>query len=230
MHAFSITMAAILLISLIVMALIGVEQRQLEALGNDRPRYLTQITNFTYTSYNDKGRQESVLAANDLVIRPRNYRAFNIKSINEVDLTNARIKEYTYTNKPDIQAGITPDKSILQVIGNEDMWSGDDKNKFGLITRVIINKFEFSRFSNSTQTHHLKAEQASVGKKKHKIVFNQVVLEHMATGKRLISEKLIWDKKQDSFLVPGNYILQTPKREIRGHNVRMNMDLSMQPL
>ena len=230
MHASSITIAAILLLSLVIMALTGIEQWQPEELGDDKPRYLTQITNFTYTSYNAEGRQESVLAANDLVIRPRNYRAFNIKSINEVGLTNARIREYAYTNKPDRQTGITPDKDILQVVGNEDMWSGNDKNKFGLITRVVINKFEFSRFSNSTQTHLLKAEQASVGKKKHRIVFNQAVLEHLTTGKRLISEKLIWDKKQDSFLVPGNYILQTPEREIRGHNVRMNLDLTMQPL
>ena len=229
MRASSITMAIILLLSLIVVALVGCGHKQTVALDNDRPQYLVQMIDFISRSYNTEGRVASVVAADDLVIRPRSYRVFNIKSLNEVVLTNVRIEEHLYDNKLDTPAGISLERDILGVVGNEGMRSGSNK-EFGLITRVVINKFELAKFIDKRQTILLKAEQASIGKKKHQVVFNQAALEQMATGKRLISEKLIWDKNLDAFLIPGSYILQTPERQTQGHNVRMNLDFVMQSL
>jgi lipopolysaccharide export system protein LptC len=230
MRASSITMAIILLLSLIVVALVGCGHKQTVALDNDRPRYLVQMIGFISTSYNTEGRVASVVAADDLVIRPRNYRGFNIRSLNEVVLTNVRIEEHLYDNKPDTQAGISLERDILGVVGKEGSNKEGSNKEFGLITRVVINKFELAKFIDKRQTILLKAEQASIGKKKHQVVFNQAVLEQLATGKRLISEKLIWDKNQDAFLIPGSYILQTSERQTQGHNVWMNLGFIMQPL
>lgn len=229
MRASYINMVAILLLSLIVVALVGCGRKQTAALDNNRPRYLVQMIDFISRSYSTEGRVARVVAADDLVIRPRNYGVFNIKSLNEVVLTNVRIEEHLYDDKLDAQSGIGLERDILGVVGNEGMRSGSNK-EFGLITRVVINKFELAKFIDKRQTILLKAEQASMGKKKHQVVFNQATLEQLATGKRLISEKLIWDKNQDAFLIPGSYTLQTPERQTQGHNVWMNLDFNMQPL
>jgi hypothetical protein len=192
---------------------------------NDKPfnPYPIDIKGINHTIYEDN-RLVAQIKADEIKINPRKFYIFNISTLNELTVINADFEVYLY---PDIKKnGIFPfTNNILPVTEKQHM-----PKEFGLITRGIIKGLSLKAHRSNKPFLIVKAANGYIDFKNKRIILEKASVEEISSGKRIISDSIVWDQKGKVFKIRDEYLAVTPKGKASGRGVQFNLDFVFTPL
>lgn len=202
-------------------------------LANTQPAHTArqlhqEITEFSYREYGAHG-LITRLEADTLSVIPRRFLFFNIKSLNEVHLTNARIETHLYENVSSDHE-LVPLATDLFIPGETGKKESHPRREFGLITRSVAKGIVVKIFRADSLALVLRAESAYIEREKRKPGFLNATLEDESSTMRIIADKIIWNAKDKVFLVPGHYVAQTASGRASGKGIRIDLDFGVTKL
>jgi hypothetical protein len=185
-----------------------------------------QISEFTYTSQ-DQNRLVHVLHAEQLVIRPRRFTVFNIKSINEALVENARFELHLY-------AKAATDNTLSdyeKVLPFNQAKRGNHRHGavVGMVTRLIANGVRVDIFRDEIPAIVLAAEYGLVEKRKPEAVFINAILKDSRSDRVVRSRTILWDEKRMLFVIPGPYVMSASGNDDRGKSIEIDLDFNIKP-
>ena len=159
--------------------------------------------------------------AEELTIQPKHFFVFNIKSIDEMVITNAVAKLY-------LRQGESKDIDLLAFVDINiilDPSKGQTFRDIALISGVRIRPFTLHIYKDNTLAFIVQAEEALItflGQKAMRM--KRCSLEDVLTHKSIMSELIIWDSQQKTFNVPGNYLAVTPRGKATGQRIKVDIN------
>ena len=168
--------------------------------------------------------------ADSLSLVARRIFLFNIKSLNEIQLENAEIEAHFF-EEPSEKLDLLPFHDDSNLFGSGGILAAESGKPYGTITRSVIYRgVSVKIFNSDALVLTLTADSASVKNKKSYPEFFRARLESAESGKRIISDKIIWDVKARWFVIPGPYLAQTPKGRASGTDITVDLDFNVSPL
>jgi len=193
-----------------------------------RQRLPLKITGLVYSAQNEYGVVHA-LQADQLLIKPRKFRLFNIRNVNEAVLNNARFETRFYADTTSEQP-LFDYAAVLPVGDDEGGSSHRSRSGFGLVTRLVANRVKFDIFRSEQKSMTLTAALGLLEKKKREAEFLNATLSDMRSARRISSRKIIWDAKNSVFVIPGAYILHSAAKDVAGESIKVDMDFTIKPL
>jgi hypothetical protein len=189
-----------------------------------------QLTDFWYSAQDENGVLNTVEADN-LVIRPRRYLVFNIKSLNEAILTRAHLQVHLRDKD---NADVNPfDVKYEDIIPFTDSGAGSENRSrgsgFGIVTRLLAEDLTLDVLRKASTTLVLTAERGLVENRKGEAQFINATLSDPRTGRLIRSNRILWDNKRKKFMVPGTYSLTAPRDQVRGEAISVDLDFNIKP-
>lgn len=187
-----------------------------------------QIEQLVQTSQDDN-RVVRTLQAERLFIRPRRFGVFNIKSVNEAVLHNARFETHLYDDNSD---GQTPLFTYEQASPFSTGGSGGGRrggSVVGRVTRLIANGVHGEIFRADVKSMVLTSRYGVVEKKQHEAEFINATLQHVHTGRHISSRRMLWDGRKRVFVIPGRYTLTAAGGRQQGESVEVDLDFRITP-
>ena len=190
-------------------------------------RFHQEITNFTYHQYDGDG-LVTLLQADNLSVIPRKLLFFNIKSVNEVHIANARIESHFYEN----DRGDTAVPAVIDHLADRRNSKGNSNNylEIGLITRVIVKGIYMQLFKADTLMLVLSADEGHVDHTSKILYFINAVLQDPTATNRIVSNKMIWDQQDRVFKIPGKYISISDKGRSNGKGIKVDLAFTILPI
>jgi hypothetical protein len=168
------------------------------------------------------------LKADELTIGPRKYFAFNIRPLNEANLKNTKLETYYYSNESE------KNRDTWSINGNGDFLMGSSPqnslSSMGIITRCRISGFSWEIYRDGQPGMVVQARDALINFRNHKIKLSEVRIYDRKSQKFIAAHSAVWNEKQKTFLIPGNYIAMTPKGYASGSGVRLDLNFVASPL
>lgn len=161
--------------------------------------------------------------AEDFRIIPRRFFVFNVKSLNEAVITNARIKLFERKETGEARKKDDPFGSLFREFT-------DKENATGVITRAVVKGMEVSIYNTEGLTHHLTAARADLKAGQNQTVFYHAALEHPSSKRVITTEKLLWDAQEREFRIPGEYTGSGPGGAFQGKGVRIDLNFRVRQL
>jgi len=178
-----------------------------------------QISEFRYTSQ-DQDRLVHVLQAKQLVIQPRRFMVFNIKSINEAVLQNARLETHFYPESA---------KQSVMPFGQSTRGTRHTGSAVGLVTRLIANRIRIDIFRGDMQAIVLAANYGLVEKKNSEAEFINAILKDSRSDRVIRSSRILWDEKRRLFVIPGTYAMSASGNDTSGQSIEIDLDFNIRP-
>ena len=194
-----------------------------------RQRLPLKITGLVYSAQNERG-VVYALQADQLLIKPRKFRLFNIRNVNEAVLDNARFETRFYADTTSEQRLF--DYEAVLPVGDDDSDSDRHRSRsgYGLVTRLVANRVKFDIFRSEQKSMTLTAALGLLENKKREAEFLNATLRDMRSARRISSRKIIWDAKNSVFVIPGSYVLHSPAKDVVGESIKVDMDFIIKPL
>ena len=194
----------------------------------DQPhRIYPEITGLSSKIYGDGGITTWVKAAR-IAVGPRRILFFNLHSVNEIQMTNVRIKHYLSAISPEDESLTPLTLELINLGGGQDK-TRHRRNGVSVISRVVIDDLSLELLRADIPAIALQAERAYLRKDRHPRFFN-AFLEDPASGKRIYSKKILWNSEIRKFQIPGKYIAQTPAGKASGENIQVDIDFKVTAL
>ncbi len=195
--------------------------------------YPLSIKGISSSSYDSNGRLLMQIKADEIKVKPRRFFVFNIKSINEVTITNVKAAFYFYEDKTksDVNKPQT-DVDLLNLYeGVIHQKKGDAVPKeFGRITRGVIKGFTLEIYRKEKLSVIVKANEGEIDFRKKMVEMKDVHLEEVLSKKIIKSNFAVWDNKEKFFKIPGEYIAATPKGSAKARGLKIDMDFKVEKL
>ncbi len=161
----------------------------------------TLITDLRYKACKD-GRLVARIEAEEFKIRPRRFFVFQIKSLNEAIITNAKMDLFFRRGVPhgslQQEGGDGPFGALLRDLTNKE--SG-----VGLVTKVTLKGVDISIYDSDALTQRLRADSADLRSDTGQGTFYNATLEETSSGKFAVAAKVVWDSHKRKFKVSGDY-------------------------
>jgi hypothetical protein len=180
---------------------------------------------FRYTAVGEYG-LDNVVEADSLEVRPRRFMVFNAKSINEAILINARLALYTYENK-EPYSDLFEFESALPFAGSSN--DSGRSRVLGRVTRLVADTITIELFRDDLKIIVLEAAVGLIDKKKKGAKFFNVTLQHVLSNRIVRAENMLWDRKREVFIIPGEYIDIGPSGRVTGKSVEIDIDFKITP-
>ncbi len=200
---------------------------QLEQPASRQPLPL-KITGLVYSAQNEHGVVHA-LQADQLLIKPRKFRLFNIRNVNEAVLNNARFETRFYADTTSEQH-LFDYEAVLPVGDDEGDSRYRSRSGYGLVTRLVANRVKFDIFHSEQKSMTLTAALGLLENKKREAEFLNATLRDMRSARRISSRKIIWDAKNSVFVIPGSYVLHSPAKNVAGESIKVDMGFRIEPL
>jgi len=186
-----------------------------------------QIRDFRYSSQ-DENRIVHALQAEQLVIQPRRFRVFNIKSVNEAVLQNAHFESYSYKKT----AMHTPLLEYQKVIPFSKGARGRHRNGSvtGLVTRLIAKGVRFDIFRDGRQSIALTAEYGLVEKKRSEAEFVNGIIKDSRSDRVIRSSRILWKEKRKVFVIPDAYAMSASGTHTTGKSIEIDLEFNIAPV
>lgn len=185
-----------------------------------------QISEFRYTSQ-DQDRLVHVLQAKQLVIQPRRFMVFNIKSINEAVLQNARLETHFYPESAK-QSSLFDFQEVMP-FGQSTRGTRHTGSAVGLVTRLIANRIRVDIFRGDRQAIVLAANYGLVEKKNSEAEFINAILKDSRSDRVIRSSRILWDEKRRLFVIPGTYAMSASGNDTSGQSIEIDLDFNIRP-
>ena len=203
-----------------------------------------QIKTFSYKAY-DENRLDKSLEADLLEVRPRRFMAFNVKSINEAIVRDARFAFFSYSDRePDINffesalpfIDIDPtevlmteraeDAPVMKSDSGASGWVGS----LGRVTRIVLYKVNLDFYFDEQKTMALTAETGLMKKKKESARFYNATLHDVRSNRFIKGREIQWDTRRKVFVIPQRYRDFSPSGTIDGKSIEIDMDFNITSL
>jgi len=169
----------------------------------------------------------AMLNADQLKVSLRNYYIFNIKSVNELTLTNVKLETHCY---PDMSEKY---KKTVSFLPNESILSFSNNlipiKKTGFITRGVIKEFTWKIFNADNPCLTVKARKAYLDLEKNDLELRNVIIENSLSKKLIVSRSASWREKEKVFKIPGTYLAITPEGTSRGNRIKLYLTSALNP-
>ncbi|NIO17189.1 MAG: hypothetical protein GTN70_09355 [Deltaproteobacteria bacterium] len=169
------------------------------------------------------GRVVSRIIADELSVKPRRFYIFNIKPFNEIGMTNAKL-EYHLSEGSTPEGGdpFSLDEHISSLKGIAVSRSG-----LGVITRGVIKGFVLEVMRGEVPLLSVSSEEAQIDLEKKRTELIRACLQDLKTGKKITSNRIIWDAREKVFKIPGRYLAKSPEGNSRGKGIRVDLDFTV---
>ncbi len=159
----------------------------------------TCITGLRYKTCRN-GRLVARIDAEEFKIRPRRFFVFQIKSLNEAIITNAKMDLFFRKEAPHgslgQEGGDGPFGALLRDLTNKE--SG-----VGLVTKVTLKGIDISIYDSDVLTQRLRADSADLRSDTGQGIFYKATLEEPSIGKFTVAPKVVWDPHKKKFKAQG---------------------------
>lgn len=197
------------------------------ASQNPHERLHQKITGLSFNQYSDHG-IVTRLEADTLTVVPRRLLFFNIKSINEVRLSNVRAETYIY---PDASQETRLLPRTADMLTSESGSSNNNPaSELGLITRSTVDGVHLKIFKAGSLAVVLRAGHAETDMISGKTRLKNAIIENPGATRRITSKKMTWDAKDQEFRIPGNYVAYTDKGRASGRGIKVDLDFQISSL
>lgn len=186
-----------------------------------------QMEEFRYISQ-DQNRIVRVLQAQQLVIQPRRFMVFNIKSVNEAILQNAHFETHFY-EKAVMHAPLIDYQEILPFSEGSRGNKHHNGSVVGLVTRSIAKGVRFDIFYEEERSIVLAAEYGLMEKKKSEAEFINAILRDSRSDRLIRSSRILWNEKRKVFVIPGAYTMSASGNKTSGESVEIDLDFNITP-
>ena len=185
-----------------------------------------QISEFRYTSQ-DENRLVHVLQAKRLVIQPRRFMVFNIKSVNEAVLDNARLEVHLYKDAM-TRNTLSDYEKVLPFNGKK---RGNHRHGavVGMVTRLVANGVRVDIFRDQIPAMILAAEYGLMEKKKSEAEFINAILKDSRSDQVIRSGRILWHEKRKLFVIPGSYAMSASGNYTSGESIEIDLDFNITP-
>jgi hypothetical protein len=195
--------------------------------------YPLSIKGISSSTYDNNGRLLMQIKADEIKVNPRRFFVFNIKSINEVTITNIKAAFYFYEDKPKSDS----DKPQLD-IDLLNLYEGVMHQKkgnavpkeLGRITRGVIKGFTLEIYKKGKLFVIVKANEGEIDFRKKTVEMKNAHLEEVISKKIIKSNFAVWDNKEKVFKIPGEYIATTPKGSAKANGLRVDLNFVVEKL
>jgi hypothetical protein len=179
-----------------------------------------QIKDFRYAGQ-EQNRLVRVLEARELVVQPRRFGVFNIKSVNEAVLKDAHFEvhfyeeaveeiplfDYQQVQRPSESTGRRPHEAVT-----------------GVVTRAIAKGVLYRIFRDESEKIVLHAEYGVMEKRKSGPEFFNATIKDSGSDSFIRSRKILWDEQERVFVIPGAYAMSASGRRTSGKAVQVDLD------
>ena len=185
-----------------------------------------QIQHFRYVNQ-DNNRIVYALQAEQLLIRPRRFMVFNIKSVNEAVLKNARFETHFYEET----AMHTPLFDYQEALPFNKGTGNKQRNGpiIGLVTRLIAKGVRLDIFREEMPVMVLVAEYGLVENKKSEAEFINGIIKDSCSDRFIRSSRILWDDKIKVFVIPGAYTMSASGNSTNGESIQIDLDFNIKP-
>jgi len=175
-----------------------------------------------------KGELTSEIKAEMVAVVPRKFMYFNVKGMNEIVITNAKINTHL-KSIGEIKSGVMPTTNDFVFHGTVPERSSELIRYFGVITRISIQNIHWEIYRGGKASVYVKANYAYImSTSKGKFYLVDAVLQSYGRDKKIISKKIIWNANERYFLIPGEYYAETPKGSATGiWPIRVDLDFQV---
>ena len=164
------------------------------------------------------------IRADEIKINPRKILAFNIRKINEVTITNARMEIYLTPNSRENNPFSYIERTIAPILLEKDV-KRRSGTEFGLITRGVVKKMNIVVLDQQKPVLSIQANTAVLDLKKNKVKMQSACVNDPPTERSISGETIFWDGKNKCFSIPGPYSLISPSGNHTGHKIQFDLNL-----
>ncbi len=169
----------------------------------------------------------SRLRARQILVRPRRFSIFSIKSINELVVVDPLFESFpipvTRHRFPQAQKGLSDQLSGC-LSGLSDM------NGLGRIASGLLMNLQMVFHDPSISISRVTARQGSLNFQKNEVMLQDVLLESASRKKKLHCARAIWSNQEQAFLIPEQYSIESSSGRHFGSGVVIDMDFTVKPL
>lgn len=169
----------------------------------------------------------ATLSADQLKVSPRNYYIFNIKSMNELILTNVKLETHCYPGMSE------KGKKTVSLPSNKSILSFSDNliplKRTGFITRGVIKELTWIIFNADNPCLTVRARKAYLDLEKNDLELRNVIIENTLSKKLIVSRSASWHEKEKVFKIPGTYLAITPQGASRGNRIKLYLTSALNP-
>ncbi len=191
--------------------------------AHTNPSRPLDIKGLIFSTYGEQGSLTQRISAKQLMVKPRKFGVFRVKSVNEVVFVAVEFEFY----RQFAEDGNSKDDSSLAAGMAEGMYGLSELKGIGRLTRAAMVGIKMRVLSQGKETFSLLAESGEIELKSKKTSFENVRFSLPANQSILEAKKSVWDKELQAFVVAGEYVLQTPKGEQRGRGAAIKDDGSL---
>ncbi len=172
------------------------------------------------------GRVVSRIIAEELSVKPRRFYIFSIRPFNEISMTNAKL-EYHLLEGTNSEAGdpFSLDEHLSSLKG-----SAISRKGLGVITRGVIKGLVLEIMRGKVPLLSVSSAEAKIDLKKKRTELFRTCLKDLKSGKKITSNRIIWDNGEKAFKIPGRYWAESPKGKSRGKGIRVDLDFNVSRL
>ena len=188
------------------------------------PIRLQGISNSIY----DNNRIIAKMEADEFKVNPRKFFVFNVKSLNEITITNVKLEiYYNNDNKNSSNVDLIP---LSQLQFSEFKEGNRAKNGMGLITRGIVKGLSLRVYKANQLSLVVKAKEAHINFRNREMRMKNASIEEVISKRLIESKSIIWDNEQKLFDIPGEYIIVTSREKAKGKGIKVGIDFELNPL
>lgn len=166
------------------------------------------------------------IEADEFKVNQRRFWVFNIRPFNEVTLTNAKLEVHFYEEMPSEADMFSFAKDILSL----NKKGKSDLKGMGLITRGVIKNLTLEVYKAEKLSMVVRARKAYIDFRRNKTRFEMADIEDVVSKKRIKSKSGIWNNKEKVFVIPGDYVVQTPEGRASGRGIKIDLNFTVTPL
>ncbi len=223
------TIGHIFLILLIAITFSGCERNEekhtQKSTRIEKSSKVTDIRGITHTSYSQEGQVLQRIAADQFLVRPRQFGVLRVKSINEAYLVNTSIDlhkrtDFDASTEEDLAESLTSSDSAINfssIIQNLAQARG-----VGRLTRVISTDLELSIFHNENLRYKILSDKAVIDFNKGQSSFNGFKYIHQEHGFLIRASEAYHDHENNRFVVPGPFSLSSRTTNRQGKGLIIN--------
>jgi len=182
-----------------------------------------------------KGKKILRLRTDFLMVNPRRFPLFQIRTLNEVTLHNTKIENFLGENLSLVDVGfLSFFESLLQLGSKNKSTTADDKviktanrSRFtgmGIITRGVIIKLNWHIYKEGKPYFLVTAQKAYIDFNKKKTELHMGRLENFVTKEVYKSKLIIWDNKKKYFYIPKNtFAISTNGKKVHRQGIEVKL-------
>lgn len=185
-----------------------------------------EVRGLSFSTYVDD-QLASRIQTDQLLVKPRQFGVFRVKSVNEAVLVNSRFEFHA----PGEKAAAEAEDAARAVDFGQSIDGLAQLRGVGRLTQVVISGMSMVYHQDQEASLRMLARQATLDLTRGQSLLEEVVIECLTAGKRIHATQAVWDRDTQRFVIPGSYRLMSPGEAPRpGSGISVGLDGEVQEL